>query len=155
MRAARTPPDPPPMTNRSVSNSAMWLPADQRWVSKGYRRAITTKKVRSFLSLPKGRDKKVYGRGEESALTERLAALLHLVAEISHDHFGKGLRPLVHVDHAGLDGLRLLRQHLLAERRLVERREVLQFLLGEIVGVDLRHLLADLLLAAGLRLGFR
>ena len=36
-----------------------------------------------------------------------------------------------------------------AERRFVEGHEILQFLLGEVVGVDLGHLLADLLLTAG------
>ena len=41
------------------------------------------------------------------------------------------------------------RQQLLAERRLVEGDEVLQFLLGKLVGVDVRHAVADFLFAAG------
>src|SRR5579862_6876621 len=52
MRAARTPPDPPPMTNRSVSKSAMWFPAGQRLVLTAYRRIIVAIKVRLFL--PRG-----------------------------------------------------------------------------------------------------
>src|SRR5207237_4518513 len=82
-----------------------------------------------------------------------LAALLHLGAELAVDGFGKGLRPLVHVGHAELDGARLAREQLLAERRLVEGDEILQLLLGELVGVDLRHAFADFLLAAGEILG--
>src|SRR2546423_15293505 len=60
-----------------------------------------------------------------------LAALLHLGAELAVDGFGEGLRPLVHVGHAELDGAGLAREQLLAERRLVEVDEILQFLLGE------------------------
>src|SRR3954467_2098070 len=86
-------------------------------------------------------------------LSNFLAALLHLGAELAVDGFGKGLRPLVHVGHAELDGAGLAREQLLAERRLVEGDEILQLLLGELVSVDLRHALADFLLAAGEILG--
>src|SRR6185369_11501644 len=117
MRAARTPPEPPPMTKRSTSNSAISTPPEVAFGS------------------------------------DILAALLHLGAELAVDGFGKGLRPLVHVGHAELDGAGLTREQLLAERRLVEGDEILQFLLGELVGVDLRHAVADFLFAAGEILG--
>src|ERR1700681_3776481 len=110
IRAARTPPDPPPMTNRSVSNSAMSAP-------------------------------------------ERLATLFHFRTKFIVHRFVKALRPLAHIGHAGLNRLWLLREQLLAERRLVEGDEVFQFLLGKVAGVDLRHLLADLFLASRQRLG--
>ena len=42
---------------------------------------------------------------------------------------------------------------LLAQRRLVERDEILQFLLGELAGIDLRHAFADFVFAAGELLG--
>src|SRR5512138_1419549 len=115
MRAARTPPEPPPMTNRSTSNSAM-------------------------VRVP------IWS-------SDILTALLHLGAELAVDDFGKLLRPLVHIGHAELDGAGFVREQLLAERRLVEGHEVLQLLLGELVGVDLRHALADFLFAAGKTLG--
>src|SRR5256885_12121753 len=115
MRAARTPPDPPPMTKRSTSNSAI---------------------------SPLSRDRR----------SDRLVALLHLVAKFLIDLFGKPLRPLLHPGHAELNGARFVRKQLLAERRLVEGDEILELLLGELGGVDLRHALADLLFAAGQRL---
>src|SRR5579872_5279509 len=87
-----------------------------------------------------------------SALAQRLAALLHLGTKLGDGRLAEALRPLAHVLHAGLDRLRLRRQQLLSERRLVEGGQVLHLLLGEIVGVDLRHLLSDLLLLAGIRL---
>src|SRR5262249_33648474 len=118
MRAARTPPEPPPMTKRSTSYSAMAAPP--------------------FL---------------REARSDRLVALLHFLAErLVHDT-RKRQRPLVHVGHAELNGARLGRQQFLAQRRLVEGDEILQLLLGELVGVDLRHAFADLLFAAGEILG--
>src|ERR1700754_4977241 len=103
MRAARTPPEPPPMTKRSTSNSA-----------------ISSSSCFPFRS-------------------DVLAAFLHLGAELAVDDLGKLLRPLVHIGHAELDRPRLAGEQLLAERRLVEGDEVLQFLLGELVGIDLCH----------------
>src|SRR3954464_5772089 len=121
MRAARTPPEPPPMTNRSTSNSAIGEP----------QRSDSTCVV----------------------ILDFLAALLHLGAELAVDGFGKLLRPLIHVGHAELDGPGLVPQDLLAERRLVEGDQILQLLLGELVGVDLCHAVADFLLAASEILG--
>src|SRR3954471_2077243 len=106
IRAARTPPEPPPMTNRSTSNSAIAVSSDL------------------------------------------LAALAHLGAEFAVDRFAESLRPLVHVGHAELDRLWLRSQQFLAERRLVERHQVLQFLLGELAGINVCHSVADFLLPA-------
>src|SRR5665213_192166 len=119
IRAARTPPEPPPITNRSTSHSAISAPP-----------------------------RKISSRG-----SNLLAALAHLGAEFTVDHFGKTLGPLVHVTHAGLDGFRLRRQQLLAERRFVERHQILQFLFSEHAGINFRHALADFLFAAGKFLG--
>src|SRR3954447_14894838 len=113
MRAARTPPEPPPITNRSTSKSAIGLP---------------------------GR-----GRGR----SDLLAALFHLGAELLVARLGKNHPPLLPIGHAELDCPGLGREQLLAERRLVERGQILQLLLGKLVGIDLGHALADLLLSAG------
>src|SRR4051794_27760804 len=108
MRAARTPPDPPPMTKRSTSNSAISpLPGKRR--------------------------------------LDRLVALLHLVLEFFVHQFGKIHRPLLHPGHALLNGARFVREQLLAEGSLVEGHDILQLLLGEFGGVDLRHAVADFL----------
>src|SRR5689334_3344227 len=115
MRAARTPPEPPPITNRSTSKSAI------------------SSSTRSLSLSP----------------LDLLAALAHLGAELSGDKIGEFRRPLVHRHHAHLDGLRLGRKQLRSERRLVEGDEILDLLVGELVAVGLRHLLADLLLLAG------
>src|SRR3981189_895454 len=128
MRAARTPPEPPPMTNRSTSNSAMATP----------------------LYSPSPRSLRRGAKNERSGF---LAALPHLATERGVDGFGKHLRPLVHIGHRELDGARFAREQFLAERRLVERHQILQFLLGEFVGIDLCHALADFLFAAGQVLG--
>src|SRR4051812_33559998 len=100
MRAARTPPEPPPMTNRSTSKSAISAPA-------------------------------------APARSDVLAALFHLGPELFVDGLGEHLCPLVHVGHAELDRARLNGEQFRAERGLVEGDEVLQLLLGELVGVDL------------------
>src|SRR3954454_21068292 len=113
MRAARTPPEPPPITKRSTSYSAMAAPP-------------------LFRQPP----------------SDRLVALLHLVAEFLVHGARKLQRPLVHIAHAKLDRPRLGHQQLLSQRGLVEGHEILQLLLGEFVGIDLRHAVADLLLAA-------
>src|SRR6266568_365968 len=120
IRAARTPPEPPPMTNRSTSNSAIANPRPNNRMGSG---------------------------------SDFLAALLHLGAELAVDGLGKDLRPLVHIGHAELDCPGFGRQQLLAERRLVEGDEVLQLLLGELVGIDLGHAVANFLFAAGEVLG--
>src|ERR1700710_1461810 len=82
IRAARTPPEPPPMTNRSTSNSAISAPIEIR--------------------LP---------------WSNLLAALAHLGAELAVDHFGKTIRPLLHIGDAALNCLGLGREQSLAERR--------------------------------------
>src|SRR5438067_482667 len=87
-------------------------------------------------------------RGEVRKL-DFLAALLHFGAEHAVDGFAEVRRPLLHIGHAELDRPGLGRKQFLAERGFVEGDEVLQFLLGKLVGVDLRHAVADLLLAAG------
>src|SRR5512138_3430209 len=115
MRAARTPPEPPPMTNRSTSNSAM-------------------------VRVP------IWS-------SDILTALLHLGAELAVDGFGKLLRPLVHIGHAELDGARFAGEQLLPERGLVKGDEIFQLLLGELVGIDLRHAVTDLLFTARQILG--
>src|ERR1700719_1808151 len=92
-------------------------------------------------------------RVKRIASAQWLAALFHFRADIADDRLRKSLRPLVQIRSDGLLGFRFLRQHLLTERRFVERGEVLQLLLGEIGGIHLGHLLADFLLAAGHGLG--
>src|ERR1700732_4857896 len=82
-----------------------------------------------------------------------LAALFHLGAELSIDHLGKATRPLVHIGDAELNGLWLRHEQLLTERRFVKSDEVLQLLLGELVGVELGHAFPDFLLTAGKILG--
>src|SRR6266478_3016915 len=130
MRAARTPPEPPPMTNRSTSNSAMVTLPGFYFLTRflhANRHPLRSKTLwKSYL----------------------LAALAHLGAEFTVDGFGKNLRPLVHKGHAELNCPRLGGEQFLPQRRFVERDQVLQFLLGELVGIDRRHPLADFLLAA-------
>src|SRR6266850_740195 len=121
MRAARTPPEPPPMTNRSTSNSAISTPPE-----------IVSPDQTSLSNFQ----------------LDFLAALAHLGAELGVHRFGKDLRPLVHIGHAELNGPGLVREQLLTERRLVERHQVLEFLFGKLVGVNLRHAIADFLFAA-------
>src|SRR5713101_5951024 len=134
IRAARTPPEPPPMTNRSTSNSAMvTLPGL-------YFDAFSSREPAS-TSL------------ENALESYLLAAFAHFGAEFTVDGFAKNLRPLIHIGHAELNCPWLGGEQFLAERRLVERDQVLQLLFGELVGVDLRHPLADFLLAAGKLLG--
>src|ERR1700692_185076 len=101
MRAARTPPEPPPMTKRSTSRSAM-------------------------LHI--------------------VSALLHLGAHLGHDILGKIVRPSAGKDHALIEYFRLLDESLFAERRLIIRQQILQFLLGKMGGVNagaLIHQLVD------------
>src|SRR5437764_9766691 len=83
IRAARTPPEPPPMTNRSTSNSAMVSPIFREWrIANGNRPA----QLPAFYSL-------LAIRHSPFASLDFLAALLHLGAELAVDHFGKALRP--------------------------------------------------------------
>src|SRR6266576_710449 len=134
IRAARTPPEPPPMTNRSTLNSAMvTLPGFYFDAFFSREPASTSLEIqwKSYL----------------------LAALAHLGAEFAIHGFGKNLRPLIHIGHAELNCPWLGGDQFLAERRLVERDQVLQLLLGKLVGVDLRHPLPDFLLAPGKLLG--
>src|SRR6516162_11546035 len=73
IRAARTPPEPPPMTKRSTSNSAM---------------------IHSDL---------FQGFPVRYALSDFLATLAHLGAEGAHHGFREVLRPRVHEGHAEAD----------------------------------------------------
>src|SRR3569833_2257105 len=120
MRAARTPPEPPPMTNRSTSKSAI--------------------SSLDFADL----DLLSFFRPQ----SDLLAALAHLGAELGIDGLCENLRPLLHIGHAHLNRTGLAGKELLAERGLVEGDEILDLLLGELVAVDLGHALADLLLLA-------
>src|SRR6266404_7299943 len=76
-----------------------------------------------------------------------LAAFAHLGPEFAIDDFAKLLCPLVHKGHAELNCPRLGGEQFLPQWRFVERDQVFQFLLGELVGVDRRHSLADFLFA--------
>ena len=58
------------------------------------------------------------------------------------------MRPVLRLLHALVERERLLLEHLLAERALVEGDEVLELLLGEVRGVDQRHLVDELGLLA-------
>src|ERR1700733_11952922 len=104
IRAARTPPDPPPMTKRSTSKSDM-------------------------LHI--------------------VPALLHLGAHPGHDVDGKIVAPASRIGHAFVERLRLLDEHLLAERRLIEGQKALQFGFSEMAGVEARRRVHEL---AGARL---
>src|SRR6266849_9415595 len=135
IRAARTPPEPPPMTNRSTSNSAMVTLPGFYFLTRflrANRYPIRSKTLwKSYL----------------------LAAFAHLGAEFAIDGFGKDLRPLIHIGHAELNCPWLGGEQFLAERRFVERDQVLQFLFGKLVGIDLRHSLPDIGLTARKLLG--
>src|SRR6187551_52413 len=102
MRAARTPPEPPPMTNRSTSYSAIVSPA------RNHRPGSKASRTGSWIR------------------SDFLAALLHLGAELAVDDRGKILRPLVHIGHAELERTGLGHQQFGAERRFVEGHELLQ-----------------------------
>src|ERR1700684_1033705 len=93
MRAARTPPEPPPMTNRSTSKSDM-------------------------LHI--------------------VSALLHFSAHAVHDVDRQIVGPFGGAVHRVFDGLRLLDDHLLADRRLVKGQNLLQLWLGEMGGIGAR-----------------
>src|SRR5262249_41357502 len=90
IRAARTPPDPPPITKRSTSLSAM---------------------------------------------SHIVSALLHLRAHFVDDLFGKFIRPFAGQIHAFVRRLWFFGDDLLAERRLVERQNLLQLRFGEMARV--------------------
>src|SRR5947209_4832961 len=109
MRAARTPPEPAPMTNRSTSSDMVF-------------------------SLPRP----IPGQ-EPERLHKALAALLHLGAELGVDFGRKRARPVVRGLHGFLQRLGFFGNELLPERRFVERQRVLEFLLGEMRGVDARQ----------------
>src|SRR4051794_28103441 len=104
MRAARTPPEPPPMTNRSVSKS------------------LIARRV-----LPLGP-------------LEIVPLLLHLGAEAVHHFFRDTRTPLLHETESRIEHLRLLHQHLLPERRLEERHQLLQLGVAEARSVLPRRL---------------
>src|ERR1700733_6623066 len=93
MRAAPTPPEPPPMTNRSTSKSDM-------------------------LHI--------------------VSALLHFGAHAVHHVDRQIVSPFGGAVHRVFDGLRLLDDHLLADRRLVERQNLLQLGLGKMGGIGAR-----------------
>src|SRR5882757_7308034 len=125
MRAARTPPEPPPMTNRSTSNSAISNPArsqhSQMFSSEtcpgtdpGVKPVRANKTRQTIVRACRLQ----FNQNLQAGKSDRLAALAHLGAEFGIDHLGELLRPLVHVDHAGLDRLWLAGQKFLPERRL-------------------------------------
>src|ERR1700759_567461 len=105
MRAARTPPEPPPMTNRSTSKSDM-------------------------LHI--------------------VSALLHFGAQLAHDFDGKIVAPAARIGHAFVERPRLVSQHFLTDRRLVEGENLLEFRLGEMARIKARGRVHDLL-PAGLK----
>src|ERR1043165_10043427 len=108
MRAARTPPEPPPITKRSQSKSAMTA---------------------------------------AQARLEIMALFLHLGAEAIHPLLADLASPLLNIFERLIEHLRLDTRHLLAQRRLVEGEHVLQFLLGETVGIELRRIAHELVAA--------
>src|SRR6476659_7788045 len=90
IRAARTPPEPPPITNRSTSNSAISVPDRSLFLTRflhANRHPLRLKTRSDFL-----------------------AALAHLGAEFAVDRFGETRCPLIHIGHAELDCPRLRRQ---------------------------------------------
>src|SRR5258708_6517092 len=100
MRAARTPPEPAPMTNRSTSSD---IPAP-----------IVA--LRRELELG-------------------VAAFFHFRAHFRHHGLGIFVDPDLRTLGRCLAGLRLLLNHLLAERRLVEGDHILEVLLAERSGI--------------------
>src|SRR5262245_7602989 len=101
MRAARTPPEPAPMTKRSTSGIANPSP------NPGSHPRSCPHRL-DFVPPP-----------------------LHLRAKLGNDFVGKLVPPSLHVLGALVENDRLLRDDLPAERRLVEREHVLELLLGE------------------------
>src|SRR5690242_18593206 len=90
-RAARTPPDPAPITNRSTSRSAIVCSSTgpPAWNAPVRRSQIVT----SFLEFN---------------------------AHLGNHLFGQLVGPVLGEFHAAIDNPRLLRKHLLADRRGIE-----------------------------------
>src|SRR5262249_5913031 len=111
MRAARTPPDPAPITRRSTSCAAITTPADR--AASGASQIVTP--LLHFVAEP----------------------CHHLVIDLSRPGFG-ALQALV--DHD-----RLLGGEFLADRGLIERDELLELGFGELLGIEPRDLVDDLI----------
>src|SRR4051794_20956234 len=104
MRAARTPPEPAPMTNRSTSRSAM---------------------VNLACRPP---PPAVSGGRRCAGASKRVSLLAHFGAELADYLFREPVGPVLDVGHALFQHLRLKIDQFLAERRLVERYGILDFL---------------------------
>src|SRR5690242_12783377 len=110
MRAARTPPEPPPMTKRSTSYSAI---RPQSFPRTSVLIASEPKFQISLFDAFSSREPVPTSLENAPARSDRLVALLHLFLEALVHHARKHDRPLVHVGHAELDGARLGREQLL------------------------------------------
>src|SRR5262245_10851431 len=116
MRAARTPPEPAPITRRSTSCAAITTPA-----------------------LAVGRAAR-----HVDAVSQIVTLLLHLGLEPRHDLLADLSRPGFRARQALVDHDRLLGGEFLADGRLVEREHVLELRLGEFRRVQARNLIDDL-----------
>src|SRR5665647_1041563 len=99
MRAARTPPEPAPMTNKSTSLSAI----------ARYRPVMKTAAWR-----PNKRGSK------------RMPSFLQFFAHLRDYFVGQSVRPILRESQARIGDLWLLGDHFFAERRFVERKQVLE-----------------------------
>src|SRR5690348_13301521 len=116
MRAARTPPEPAPITNKSTSCPAI---------------AYASPDLSAGLS-------------SGAAGSHRVAPLLQFIAHLRR-HFGRELvGPVLGEVHAVVHDDRLLGEHLLACRRLIEGEDLLELLLGEVRRVLPRDFLSHL-----------
>src|SRR5665647_1808587 len=116
MRAARTPPEPAPMTNKSTSLSAI----------ARYRPVMKTAAWR------------LNKRG-----SKRMPSFLQLFAHLRNHFVGQGVRPILRESQAGVGNFRLFGEHFFAQRRFIEREQVLEFLLGKTRRIEARYLIAE------------
>src|ERR1700730_9906160 len=106
MRAARTPPEPAPMTKRSTS-----------WSAISCYRPIFPKPV---------------GRRSNRHWSKGVAFFLQFLAHLCHHLVGERVRPILREFQTVIDDLWLLDDQLFSGRRFVECEQFLELLFGKV-----------------------
>src|SRR5262245_18027190 len=118
MRAARTPPEPPPITNRSTSCEA----------------------IAAFRCPSNERAAVCQHPGVVPQELEVMTSLLHFRAKPAQNLVGRPGRPHLRETNSLLEHLRFLRDQFLAKWRLVEREKLFELRFGKAPRIEGRHL---------------
>src|SRR5262245_61516782 len=130
IRAARTPPEPAPMTRRSTSCSAIC------------RAPAARQHRRSAARCGAGNDDRA-PRGSSRQRLDFMPSLFHFGAHPVDYLLRQSVRPNLRISHALIENPRLFRKQLAAEGRFVKGERVLEFLLLESGGVKLGGVVQD------------